>query len=48
MVDQQNFSEIGITDDFMFATVFKQNKAACKRLLERPAARAWFSRPVRL
>ena len=34
MVEQQNFSEIGITDDFMFATVFKQNKAACKRLLE--------------
>ena len=34
MVDQQNFSEIGITDDFMFATVFRQNKAACKRLLE--------------
>ena len=34
MADQQNFSKISITDDFMFATVLKQNKDACKRLLE--------------
>ena len=33
MADQQKFSKISITDDFMFATVFKQNKEACKKLL---------------
>ena len=27
-------SKISITDDFMFATVLKNNKEACKRLLE--------------
>ena len=34
MAEQQNFGKISITDDFMFATVLKQNKDACKRLLE--------------
>lgn len=34
MAKENKFNKISITDDFMFATVFKQNKAACKRLLE--------------
>lgn len=34
MALNNEFNKIAITDDFMFATVLKQNKGACKRLLE--------------
>ncbi len=34
MTKEKEIKRISLTDDFMFATVLRQDKAACKRLLE--------------